>query len=193
MAPRRTTVALLALLAASSAGSALATPTLVERQVEYEIAGRDAAALAREVAAKGPRDDQGVARAAHTRYDAAWRYGYRPLAGRCAVTTVEVRVEIVVTLPRWTDPERAKPELRQRWDDYRAALARHEDGHVALARELAQQLDDALWRAKGAPDCAGFAAALEAAAKQALADSNARQEAYDASTERGAAQGAVFP
>jgi predicted secreted Zn-dependent protease len=186
---RRSTVALLAMLAAPALGA----PTLVERTVEYEITGRDSAALARAVEMLGPRDDQGVARAAHTRYDATWRYGYRSIGGRCTVTSVEVRVEIVVTLPRWTDPERAKPDLRQRWDDYRAALARHEEGHAALAREMSQRLDDALWRAKGKPDCAGFASELEALAQQALADDRARQDAYDATTERGAAQGAVFP
>jgi len=174
------------------AGAATATPTLVEREVEYEIAGRDAAALNRAIAERGPRDDAGMPRTAHTRYDARWRYGFREFGGRCNVTRVELTVEIVVTLPRWIDAERGDPALRQRWTDFRAAVARHETGHVELARDMAQRLEDVLWRGSRPGGCEGFAAELEAAAKRVLAEDRARQDGYDATNGRGTEQGATL-
>lgn len=177
------------LLAAALAGTAAAAPEVVERTVEYEVLGHDRATLSRAIHRYGPRDEQGVPRAGYTAYEYTWRYRFQPAGKRCEVAELAVRFEIEVTLPVWADPERGDAGLRRSWDAFVAALSRHEDGHVALAREAAQELDDALRRTTKPDGCAGFDALLEGLAERLMAAHDARQLEYDRRTDNGLKQG----
>lgn len=75
----------------------------------------------------------------------------------------EVSLKITVTLPRWTPPENADPNLIAKWDNLVKNLAKHENGHAIIARANA-----------GSPNIQGLS------------------DAYDAKTNNGANQGVSF-
>jgi predicted secreted Zn-dependent protease len=75
----------------------------------------------------------------------------------------EVSLKITMTLPRWTPPENAAPNLIAKWDNFVKNLAKHENGHAIIARANA-----------GSPNIQGLS------------------DAYDAETNHGANQGVSF-
>ena len=73
-------------------------------------------------------------------------------------------LRIIVTMPRWTPPKDADPDLIAKWDNLVKNLAKHENGHAKIARDNA-----------GSPNT--------------IIGLNA---AYDAKTNHGANQGVSF-
>ena len=61
---------------------------------------------------------------------------------RCIVNSVAIEVEITTTLPEWDPAARMPPELRERWETFRASIARHEDSHRDNLTEAAFALRD---------------------------------------------------
>ena len=61
---------------------------------------------------------------------------------RCIINSVAIEVEITTTLPEWDPSARMPPELRQRWETFRASIVRHEDRHRENLTEAAFELRD---------------------------------------------------
>ena len=65
---------------------------------------------------------------------------------------VEVFLHMIITLPRWQQPDGVDSLLIQYWQTYVDAISLHEEGHRTIAIEGAKSLTRALWRIK-AFDC----------------------------------------
>ena len=100
-----------------------------------------------------------------------------------------MRVEVVTTLPRWTDRDEASAALRSDWDLYLSRLREHEQGHQRIAIVAGHALLDQV-AALRAPDCAALhaSAAAVARAHQASVDDSSRR-CWDEATAHGLERG----
>lgn len=152
------------------------------RFLYYDVSGGSAAEIRRSIVA-GRGDTRHYD--ASTSWRFKWRWGVDRASGTCALANVQLAFGADVRLPRLTHPERLAPRLRAQWEHYYVALRKHEAGH---ANYPYAHSDEVLAAIKGS-DCAH----ASEAAKAVLARFTARDRAYDAETDHGAAQGATFP
>jgi predicted secreted Zn-dependent protease len=147
---------------AASAAEVLA-PVLPEvpadvRLSYYEVQGADQASLLAALNASGAKHGQ-----------ASWKltYEYVPKRGmrECAVGSVSTKLELGMTLPRWTPPGGTPQELIARWERFLKALVAHQNARLDPARELERSLGTTLTSLEPARDCA----ALDSAVKERYA------------------------
>ena len=124
----------------------------------YDVEGSDTASLLKALRAREPGP-------AESTWQLAYEYRARRVRGGCAVGPVTTRLELGMTLPRWSPPQDAAPELLARWERYVNALLSRENARLERARELERALKPALGAMPAAADCA----ALDAAVKERYA------------------------
>ena len=87
----------------------------------------------------------------------AWKlaYQYKPgrSLGRCVVGTVTTKLDLSMTLPRWSPPAGTPPALVERWQRYLVSLLSYQNGRLERARELERALKPALEAVPPAADC----------------------------------------
>jgi predicted secreted Zn-dependent protease len=121
-------------------------------------------------------------------------YTYQPRVaggGRCVVGSLSTRLELKVTLPRWTPPAGATDERVQRWERYLTALRLHEAGHLQNGREFESGFRQAAL-AMGSVECRALGAAVQARFDELLEQARVRDREYDLRTRHGATQGAYY-
>jgi predicted secreted Zn-dependent protease len=135
------------------------------KQVTYAISGDTEETLRDEMKRRGPRGYHG-----YTEWFFTWN---------CR----DISVTCTVTMPRWEN-DAADPGLKSKYCGYWNRLARHEQGHVDIVtRNL-----DAARSAVQKMDCVKAGRLFTQMIKKVSAES----EKYDADTDHGAGQGAVF-
>ena len=126
---------------------------------------------------------------AHTTWNLGYNFqSHRTAAGRCIVGSLTTKLDLKVRMPRWSGRD---PDLSARWSRYVGALQVHEAGHLKIARDF----ESAFQRAASGlttQDCGNLDAALRSQFDTMLKQANQRERDYDAQTEHGATQGAVF-
>ena len=173
-------IALFALLSASG-------PTVVERLERYDVAGGTAAELRASIQQNGPIGEDGKRHDAMTSWSSAWRYRPTRTQAGCAAAALETRVEIVVTLPRWSTRQ-VGTYLSELWDRYIAALDRHEQGHVDLAQRAVATVHQRLSRLT-APTCPQLDELINSTGRAMLAEMEKEQAEFDRATKHGSADG----
>lgn len=119
--------------------------------------------------------------------------GYRPVeeADACRIDGLTVDVAITTHLPRWSRSATVPEALREAWGRFLQALDQHEHGHRALAAEAGEAIRHRLL-ATSAPACDRLDAVAQRAMAAVMQEYEARNVAYDARTEHGRTQGAVW-
>jgi predicted secreted Zn-dependent protease len=119
----------------------------------YDVQGADHASLMSALNART---------AGHARSSWKLSYQYQPRRdkGLCSVGALSTRLELAMTLPRWTPPADASPDLVGRWLRYVDALMSHENVRLEPAREMERALKPALLAVPGVPDCAALDVAV---------------------------------
>ena len=105
--------------------------------------------------------------------------------GSCNLDDVTIDYTIIVFFPQWTPPGEATAELLDKWNGYINALALHESGHVERVVPYVPELIANIKESS----CDSYNAAAQGWL-DAIDQLNAE---YDADTDHGATQGAVFP
>lgn len=153
----------------------------------YDISGRTAQAIRRSIDRhpRRPRDpNDGRPMDAVARWSFRWSW---PGDGRggCELSRAQVEFSARVVMPRLTGEASVPAPVLARWRAYLAALAAHEDGHLAHA-----------YRQTGAVLAALKASSCERANAdaEAVLDTIRRTDVdYDRTTRHGETQGARFP
>jgi len=87
----------------------------------------------------------------------SWKlsYQYKPgrELGRCVVGAVTTKLELAMTLPRWSPPPGTPPELVERWARYVNALMSHQNSRLERARAFERALKPALAAVPPAVNC----------------------------------------
>jgi len=95
-------------------------------------------------------------------------------------------------MPEWRDADSASAELRGQWARFIAALRAHEEGHRRIALEAATAVQRRLEDLQ-VVDCSSYAREAESAYRHLHDLHVARDVRYDATTQHGILQGAVWP
>jgi predicted secreted Zn-dependent protease len=159
--------------AAASAPVVPAVPADVQLAY-YDVEGTDYASLANAVNAR----ESGHALS-------SWKLSYEYLPRRekgvCAVGPITTKLELAMTLPRWSPPPGTPQDLVARWERYVNALAANQNRRLERARELERALKPALAAVPPAADCAVLDAAVSERYEALEQESKARDtEAADA-------------
>ena len=151
----------------------------------YEVSGRSVAEIRAAINRVRPRDpNDGQAVDAVNRWYISWRW---PGDGRggCVLARTELRFTATLRMPRLVNLARTPRAVVVRWNNYIAALERHEAGHL---RHAYDNMGSVL-RAIRAGNCASANEAGRAAVRVL-----ARWDVdYDRQTRHGFTQGAHFP
>lgn len=161
------------------------------REQYYDIDGSSAGALRDQIRRLGPKDESGSARDALTVWDLESAYHLVGDTTGCALSDVQVTLNVTVTLPRWKPPPTAPARLSDSWRTYLEHVKLHEAGHRSIAQRYARQLFTALSGLRAAT-CAELDGLVSRRAEEILAEGRARNRAYDVETKHGQTQGVVL-
>ncbi|HEY7268257.1 MAG TPA: DUF922 domain-containing protein [Dehalococcoidia bacterium] len=122
-----------------------------------------------------------------------WTFRYDHGGAACSLANATIDVSIDVRLPRLSDAAVIAPDILDRWQAYAAALEAHEMGHVDRESAVIDGLKDAFESAGPASDCSSLGDALNSLGNDYVQQVRIADAAYDAETNHGQTQGAVFP
>ena len=158
----------------------------------YDIEGRTAAELRQQMDRNGVLWTNGNTYDAYTGWNVKWNYRYRVTDHECSIGSVTTTLNVEFRLPRWTDYAGGPSALKKKWDDYMQALRRHENGHKGIGVKAAVEIERSIAQLEPAETCDDLAETANALGRRVIAEYAAAEKEYDARTNFGEAQGAVF-
>jgi len=166
------------LIACAAAGPAAAA-SLSKSYSYFTIGGRTLAEIQNELDRKGPRlHGTGGRHPGATRMEFKTHVGYRDHRGRCEIARVRVALIAKLILPRWVQ-RGADSEVRLVWETLAADIRRHEEAHVAIARDHARALERQLAAIRPQRDCAAARRLVQETTDRQLARHDAQQARFD--------------
>ena len=164
--------------------SGLATPleaASIDKKYSYfNIYGKSAEDLDREIAKRGPK-----LKLTGTRHPGAtsMNFGLKTKITNdgtyCKLARAFVTLDLKVTLPRWKNRPRASEDMAIMWDTLSSDIKRHEERHALIARSYAIQLERALENLPRDRDCKRLQAKAEATADKLLSEHAKAQADFD--------------
>ena len=183
------TIVLLLGLASLAAGE----PTIKISYDYYDIEGRTAAGLREQMNIYGVVWTDGNIYDAYTGWDVKWNYRYRLADDGCSINSVTTTLTVEFRLPRWVNRASAPSALKAKWDAYLQSLKRHENGHKDFGIQAAIEIERSIAGLDPAVTCDALAKTANQLGRRILSEYAAKERAYDARTNFGETQGAVFP
>jgi predicted secreted Zn-dependent protease len=170
---------------------------LIVKRVQYVIEGVTGDQLRAQIEELGPTDREnreGGSFAGYARTHFAWDVDESAPLGlkreRCMIESVDIYLDLWITLPRWEPPGSASGALVAEWGRYLDRLRFHELGHKEIALRLAKEA------ARVTKGMIGTCGVIDETADERIARILTREErlqkAYDRSTRHGATQGAYL-
>ncbi len=168
------------------------TPVVIEKYEYYEVSGGCEKDLQCQMRQKGITWNDGKKYDSATSWHVKWDYGYDRGPQACSVDSFRVVVEIIFHYPKWVRTSDAPQPLVNKWDDYMKNLITHEKGHRDMAVEAAVELSRTVAELPPALTCAELDREVRALSRARMNKLNDDERAYDAATNHGYTQGAVF-
>jgi predicted secreted Zn-dependent protease len=119
----------------------------------YDVDGVDHASLMKALNAR-------TAGHAQSSWKLSYQYQPRREKGMCSAGSITSKLELAMTLPRWTPPADVSQDLAERWTRYVNALMSHENARLDHAREMERALKPALLGVPAVADCGALDAAV---------------------------------
>lgn len=178
---RRLRFAVMALtLLCASAVAVSSTPLIKKTYSYFNISGLTGADLERELSKHGPiLSETGIRHPGATKIKLGGSVDYRSSDGRCRVLDAKVTLETHLTLPRWTDRNRAARETVLVWDTLSSDIKRHEERHAEIARQYARKLEKTLEALHPERTCQLMEARVDATSKRVIEEHAADQQRFD--------------
>jgi predicted secreted Zn-dependent protease len=169
-------------------------PTVKVSYTYYPIVGTTMEALRSQMSQKGPTDRlTGEHFDANTDWTVQWNYRFVRNGGLCSIGVAHTDVTITFTLPKWKVPVKVDRSLVREWNRYMGSLQIHEDGHRDHGIGAGSDVLQALRSLPAYSSCQQLATAANSAAKAVIRHYNQKDIEYDAMTQHGSTQGAIFP
>jgi len=165
-------------------------PTVSLDYEYYDVTGRDATEVLRALRANGPGSD-GETYFGLTTAQTGFSYQLVPTESGCAIQSLGVKTEIVVTLPRWDPPRGAPEEVWRQWEAFRSHLMEHELWHAEVSRLGTHETYRAVRGMTGA-SCRSLDRRARAEFGRIQAQVSERNEQYDRMTDHGRRNGVVW-
>lgn len=132
-------------IALSLSGPAAADVIASKSYSYFDIRGKTADELDRELSRRGPTSSGSSARhPGATKIRFGGEATYIQDNGRCRVGNVKVTVHTQIILPRWNSRRGASKELSMIWDALSSDIKRHEERHAEIARTQARVMERAI-------------------------------------------------
>jgi predicted secreted Zn-dependent protease len=157
----------------------------------YTIEGKTAGDLRAAMRRLGPTNSAGRRSDGYTKWNIEWTFRYRSerKGGPCTAHDIDVQLEVTTTLPVWKRPDRVRPAVVAKWEQFSAALRLHEDGHYRIAADGAEAIRRLLEAHRDGPDCPTLERTLNEVGRKRLEEMRQRQAQYDVDTDSGRRQG----
>jgi len=117
----------------------------------------------------------------------------QPTANGCELKDAAFTLKVTLNIPALTIGPATTNELLQGWNAYVERLKLHEAGHIDTSVKQARKLRDDFGNFPPAPNCDTLDQRLQARFDQTIQTIKALDIRYDADTQHGATQGAVYP
>ncbi len=167
-------------------------PAVSVKTTTYKVQGNSVSDLRTRMMQDGPVDEQKRHHPGYTTWRVTWTFGCDVAGGDARLERVNVRVDVKYTLPEWQKPGDADPGLVAKWQDYMAALRKHEDGHRDIGLRAGRRILELLQQSPAAESCPAAGRAANEAGQKILQSSRDEELEYDRVTRHGATQGAVL-
>lgn len=132
-------------IALSLCGPAAAEVIASKSYSYFDIRGKTADELDRELSRRGPTSSGSSARhPGATKIRFGGEATYIQDNGRCRVGNVKVTVHTQIILPRWNNRRGASKELSMIWDALSSDIKRHEERHAEIARNQGRAMERAI-------------------------------------------------
>ena len=161
------------------------------QRVYYQVQGRSEDDLLQAMLRVGP-EWEGRRFFGLTTSEVRYAYWKTPSAAGCALTEIEVTSAITITLPQWRPMPGTPYTLERAWRQFERALGLHEDGHRQLLVEEAERIRLVLAGLR-TPTCGEMDEMARQEVERVRQGYGAFHRSYDARTEHGRTQGAVWP
>ena len=159
----------------------------------YDIEGRTAAELREQMDRNGVLWTNGNTYDAYTGWNVKWNYRYRVTDHECSIESVATILNVEFRLPRWIDHADGPLALKEKWDEYMQALRHHEEGHKNIGVKAAAEIERSIAELEPAGNCDDLAEIANQLGRRIISEYAAKEKEYDAQTNFGETQGAVFP
>jgi predicted secreted Zn-dependent protease len=154
----------------------------------YEAIAKPNQSLLASVNESSPVRHNGHTYHGYTKWNVQWRFFWNTEgSGRCRIASAKTTLTATIQLPKLKGGTASQRKI---FEDYSAALKRHEWGHYEIGREAAASIDRELLLLPAMEDCPGLERQANALANQILEQYRGKERAYDASTGYGKSQGA---
>lgn len=129
-------------------------PPEVQRQnAFYEIGGYTFLDVRRAIYRRSPYRPNNKVAAAWCQWHVAWNIRTRESGNHCDVASVDTRVAVIVTMPRWINYASAGSGMKETWDLYYASILAHEDTHASHGLAAANDIQRRILDMGGAASC----------------------------------------
>jgi len=177
----------------SLASLVCAEPKVIIKYDYYDIKGNSANELRQQMNRFGIKWTNGKTYDAFTSWRVRWNYQYNSSERGCSISSAATTVNIVYRMPKWINYSSAPYDLRARWDMYILALKEHEDGHRDFGIIAATEIEWAIAVMTARKTCEELGEEANALGRRILEQYANEEKEYDARTNFGETQGAIFP
>lgn len=153
----------------------------------YPVRGR----TIQELAAQANQAQDGWTAYANWRTD--WQFWWLDSGTSCDLTEGEVELQARITYPEWRAPAGVGRGVVARWERFMDNLTIHELGHITIALQGADAIDEMFDGGLTAATCAEVERSADRAATRLHDRFERVNRRYDASTDHGVAQGTSLP
>lgn len=176
---------------AEPARSSAGTVSIRVEKLYYDVDGETPTALAAQLGEHGP-EVSGEQYFGMTEWEVHAEYRWAKRPSGCRLAGLVVRASVQTHLPRWNRGDTAPASLSGAWGRFVHALEWHEDGHRALAEDAAEAIRGELVALRS-PSCARLEAEAHRTVIAVLNEYERYNVEYDAATDHGRTQGAIWP
>jgi len=154
----------------------------------YQVFGSTAEIIRQQLRECGPSK----AYAAEFSYTINWSYDTNAIAdGICKIATVKIGLRTQILLPAWQANEFEESILVTKWQNFISHTYMHEQEHVAIAKQYAQEMYSSLQQLTPG-SCADISVVAASIANNIAARLRIAEQVHDDYTQHGITQGALF-
>ncbi len=120
------------------------------------------------------------------------RYTYKGRGNQYFIDKIVINNKIIQTFPKWVNKAKGKKCLQRQWDNFSAALKKHEDNHKAKYMEYRTRLLSGVARMGPQNDPTTLQASFNSINEALKSEISAWHVQYDATTNHGQSEGVVL-
>ncbi len=171
----------------------VAEPTVKLKINYYDISGRTASEIRKNLDRKSPVRVSGASYDAHTKWYVRWNYRWNKSEELCTIVRVDVSVDVQMMMPKLKISNSFPEALAKKWDAYIQALLRHENGHKDIGVRAAKKIENKILNMPSQRTCKQLEINANDIGNKIIKDFSVIEKTYDRKSNHGMNDGAVFP